>query len=224
MAMKTTKSRSSQEFVSIKEVRDGVLILRDNSLRIVLMTSSLNFALKSSNEQEAIILQYQSFLNSLDFSVQFLIHSRNLNIEPYLETLREKEQQQTDELLKIQTREYIEFVKEFVTATNIVNKTFYVVIPYKPSVLVTKEGPIGSIFKFLKKLSKKQEKPEITPQERFEEQKLQLQQRVSTVIQGLSRSGIRIAPLNTEELIELLYGLYNPGELEKTKLPEYVQK
>ena len=146
------KNNSSQDFVPIKEVREGIIVLEDGTLRMVVMASSLNFALKSTDEQEAIILQYQNFLNSLDFFVQFFIQSRNLNIEPYLETLKKKEKEKSDELLKIQIREYIEFVREFVTSTKIVSKSFYVVIPYSPPFLDTRTNPIiGFINKFFKK-------------------------------------------------------------------------
>jgi len=138
--MSKTKPKSSQKFVPIKEIRDDIVILEDNSLKTVLMASSLNFALKSNEEQEAIILQYQSFLNSLDFSVQFFIQSKKLNIEPYLETLKGKEQEQTDDLLKIQIQEYIEFIKEFVTSTNIVTKTFYIITSYKPTLFEEKKN------------------------------------------------------------------------------------
>ena len=117
------KSEASQKIVPIKKIRDGVVILNDNSMRMILMTSSLNFALKSSKEQDAIIFQYQNFLNSLDFHIQFFIQSRALNIENYIESLNEKEQQQTDELLKIQTKEYIDFIREFVISTKIVKKS-----------------------------------------------------------------------------------------------------
>jgi hypothetical protein len=214
---KIQKSRASQEIVPIKEIRGNVVVLKDGSLRMIIMVSSLNFALKSGEEQESIILQYQNFLNSLDFSVQFFVQSRSLNIEPYLQILKEREQKQTDELLKIQTREYIEFVREFVTATQIVNKTFFVVVPYTPTLLKT-EG--NRLLSFLDKFLKREKKPETMPQNQFQEHKLQLQQRADTIIQGLARTGIRATPLNTEELIELFYTLYNPGEGEKAKIPQ----
>ena len=209
--------KSTQEIVPVKEVRDGVVVLKDNSLRMIIMVSSMNFALKSSEEQTAIILQYQNFLNSLDFSLQFLIQSRSLNVDPYIETLTKRESEQTNELLKVQTREYIEFVREFVTATKIVNKNFYAIVPYTPGML---EGKKKSGFDFAKSLFNKETTAKVTPQETFEEHRLQLQQRANAVLQGLSRIGLRGVPLNTEELIELFYGLYNPGEGEKGKIPE----
>jgi hypothetical protein len=215
---KQFKTKASQEFVPIKEIRDGVLVLDDNSLRMVIMVSSINFALKSKGEQEAIIIQYQNLLNSLDFSVQFLVQSRKLNIEPYLETLRKRQKEQTEELLKIQTAEYMDFIKEFVASTNIVNKNFYVVIPYTPTFFEREQN--NPISNFLNKiLRRKKEQQQVGTREKFDEYKIQLQQRADLVIQGLSRTGIRAAPLNTEELIELFYILYNPGEIEKSNVP-----
>ncbi|MDP3762960.1 MAG: hypothetical protein Q8Q97_02715 [bacterium] len=215
--MAQAKAKSAQEFLPIEEIRDGIVLLKDGTMKIVLMASSLNFALKSADEQEAIIFQYQNFLNSLDFSVQFFIQSRRLNITPYLDTLREAAIAQPNELLKIQTNEYIEFVKNFVSSSNIVAKNFYVVVPFQPPPFQTPQGAlnalIGSFIKSRHKFTR-------ISDEKFEEYKTQLWQRVDTVSQGLIRSGVRLAPLNTEELVELYYGLFNPGELEKGKAPE----
>lgn len=215
--MAQVKAKSAQEFVPIKEIRDGVVVMKDGSLKVVLMASSLNFALKSAEEQEAIILQYQNFLNSLDFSVQFFIQSRRLNINPYLDTLAAAEKNQVNELLKIQTREYIEFVKNFVQSASIVNKTFYAVVPFQPPPFESAKGAFQAIFGTL---FRKREVFHRISDEKFEEYKTQLFQRVDSVAQGLIRSGVRIAPLNTEELVELYYGLFNPGELEKGHAPE----
>jgi len=213
------QAESAQKILQIEEIRDGVLILKDGGLRAVLMASSLNFALKSADEQTAIILQYQNFLNSLDFQVQFFIQSRRLNIEPYIDSLKEAEKKQTNELLRIQITEYMEFVRTFVRAANIVTKNFYIVIPFAPQVLAsTREGFAGMIAGLM---GKGGARIKTMPKEKFEEYKIQLWQRADTVAQGLVRAGVRAVPLNTEELIELFYGLYNPGELEKGKPPTY---
>lgn len=211
------KSKSSQDFVPIKEIRDNVLVLKDGSYRMLLMTSALNFALKSSDEQTAVIIQYQNFLNSLDFSVQIFVQSRSLNIEPYLETLRQREKEQTNELLKIQMKEYVDFVREFVATTSIVNKSFYIVVPYSSGSLSAAHNPISDLF--AKFFPGNKAKASSASQEKFEECKIQLQQRVGSIIQGLSRVGIRSAPLKTEEIIELFFKLYNPSEIELTKIP-----
>lgn len=211
---------STQSFVPIKEIRDGVIVLKDGGLRAALMVSSLNFALKSSEEQEAIILQYQNFLNSLDFSVQFFIQSRRLNIAPYLDLLKERQRKETNDLLKIQEAEYIDFVKNFVESTGIVTKMFYVVVPYVPSILPASGGTVSGIFDALFGRRKKGRGARGDTSNNFEENKLQLFQRADAVLQGINRTGVRAVPLNTEELIELFFGLYNPGESEKGKAPE----
>jgi hypothetical protein len=217
--MSSTKlnAKSSQEFVPIQEIRDGVVVLKNSGMRAVLMASSLNFALKSTEEQEATIYQYQNFLNSLDFTVQFFIQSRKLNITPYLETLAEAEKNQLNELLKIQTREYIEFIKNFVETSNTVTKSFYAVVPYDPPAFESPKGAFDSLFGFL---PGKKSQPKKMQDEKFEEYRVQLFQRMDTVAQGLTSAGVRVAPLNTDELIELYYGLFNPGEIEKGRAPE----
>ncbi len=207
-------STASQNILQIESIRDGVLILKDKSLRAILMTSSLNFALKSQDEQTAIILQYQSFLNSLDFPIQFFVQSRKLNIEPYLDTLKETQKVQTSDLLKVQITEYIEFIRTFVRASSIVSKSFYIVLPYSPAVVVQ-----GRVSGLLDMFSKKDKVPKMLSPEVFEEYKNQLWQRVDHVSQGIIRTGVRAVPLNTEELIELFYGLYNPGAPGKGKIP-----
>lgn len=209
----------SQDLVPIEEIRDGVVVLSDGSLRAVLMASSVNFALKSPDEQDAIILQYQNFLNSLDFPIQFFIQSRKLNIEPYLNSLRERRKVETNELLRIQIAEYMTFVKEFVENGNIVSKTFYIVVPFMPtSLLGDKDKGIKSAFSAF--FGKKRAEGEVMSDEQFQEYRTQLWQRVETVVGGLVRTGVRTAPLNTEELIELYYGLYRPEEADKSKAPK----
>jgi hypothetical protein len=205
------KAKASQEFVPLKEVRDGVIVLQDDTLRAIYMTSSLNMALKSADEQEAILRQFQNFLNSLDFSVQFFIQSRELDIRPYLNLLEKRYTEQTSELMKIQVREYIEFIKTFTEGANIMSKSFYVVIPYNPSML--DNGIAGNIRSMMPIGSRGGAEAKAKNQS-FEEARTQLEQRVTVVSQGLSRCGIRIAPLGTEEVIELFYKLFNLGELE----------
>lgn len=203
-------SAPAQQFVAIDAIREDTVILKDGGLRVILMCSSFNFALKSSDEQDAVIFQYQNFLNALDFPLQFVIHSRRLNIEPYLESLAERQKEELAELLKIQIAEYIEFIKTFVAATNIMSKSFFVVVPFTP-VTLTDAGIVSRALSIMG-VGKPQEQD---ADRAFEERKQQLWQRVDTVTEGLQRVGIRSAPLNTEELIELFYGLYNPTEFEK---------
>ena len=211
------QAQSAQDLLEIQELRDGVLVMKNGGLRAILMASSINFALKSVDEQNAIIFQYQNFLNSLDFPVQIFLQSRKLNIDPYLGILRDAEKKQTNDLLKIQIAEYSEFVRAFVKTANIVNKNFYIVVPFSPPVFETPKEGMRSIMGIFKG-KKESAKSGILP-EKFEEYKNQLWQRVDGVIQGIVRTGVRAVPLNTEELIELFYSLYNPGELEKGKPP-----
>ena len=184
------------------------MILKDTSMCGVLLASSLNFALKSGDEQTAIIAQFQNFLNSLDFSVQFFVQSRKLDIRPYIALLEERLKAQTEDLMKVQVREYIEFIKAFTERANIMSKHFFVVVPYAPPSLDIKKNIEQKVFG----------KSEVYARSKdmgFEEHRSQLEQRMSVVEQGLTRTGVRTIPLGTEEIIELLYKEFNPGELEK---------
>lgn len=206
----TVASKATQDFVPIKEVRDGVVILKDGSMRAVVLASSVNFSLKSDDERNAITMQFQDFLNSLDFPVEISIQSRRLDIRPYIALLEEQYKKQLNDLMKIQTREYIEFVKKFTESTSIMTKSFFVVVPYDPAIISTKGS--SSIGIFQKKSSEAEAKAK---QASFEENVTQLDQRVSVVEQGLVRSGIRVIRLGTEEVIELFYKIFNPGDTEK---------
>jgi hypothetical protein len=200
------KSDATQNFIPIKEVRDGIVILKDGSLRALMMTSSLNFALKSEDEQQSIIFQFQNFLNSLDFSIQIFLQSRRLDIRPYIALLENRQKEQTNDLLKIQIKEYIQFIKTFTENTNIMTKTFFIVVPYTPPQLSASKG---SQF-FNKQTSKKQ-----NDTANFDEDAIQLEQRISVVEQGITRTGVRAVRLGTEEIIEVYYRLFNPGDVEK---------
>ncbi len=205
-------AKPTQTFVPIKEIRDGIIVLKDGSLRSILLASSLNFALKSSDEQQSIIFQFQNFLNSLNFSIQIYTQSRRLDIRPYIALLEDKLRDQVGDLMKMQTREYIEFIKSFTESTNIMTKSFFIVIPYSAAALSGPSSIKSSIMG--KKRAAESDKAS------FEETRSQLQQRVEVVQQGLVRCGIRIASLGTEELIELFYKTFNPGDVEK---PIHVQ-
>lgn len=205
------KSKTSQDFVPIKEIRQSTVVLKDGSLRGVVMASSINFALKSNEEQQSVMYQFQNFLNSLDFSVQIFIQSRRLDIRPYIALLEGRLKEQVGDLLKIQTREYIEFIKNFTENSNIMTKTFFIVVPYTPPVLNSKTGP-GSFLSKQKQSSASNAEMKL---EQFEEHRSQLEQRISVVEQGLVRCGIRTIQLGTEEVVELFYKIFNPGDTEK---------
>ncbi len=175
------------------------------------MVSSLNFALKSEDEQSAIISQFQNFLNSLSFSVQILVQSRKLNITEYLDKLKELEEKQENELLQIQTTGYREFIESLIKEGTIMNKNFYIVIPYTLS-----ENQESSATK---KPWKKIEIPVLT-EENFERCKNQLRQRIEFAASGLRRCGLRAVPLTTAEIIELLWALHHPKAAEVGYYPE----
>jgi hypothetical protein len=195
---------ATQDFVAIRDIKDGVVILKSGQMCMVLLASSVNFALKSSDEQQAILMQFQSFLNTLDFSLQIYVQSRRLNIEPYLELLKSREPLQDNDLMRIQLREYIEFIHTFTTEVEIMSKNFFVIIPYTSTPINITKG-ITSLFSTKAKVG--------TPSEmRFEEQRLQIEQRVAIVEQGLSRIGVRTIALKNDDLVELFYHIYNPGD------------
>jgi hypothetical protein len=204
-------SSSTQSFVPIKEVRDGIIVEKDGGMRGILLASSLNFSLKSEDEKNAILLQFQDFLNSLDFSVQIVIQSRKLDIRPYLALLEKQEKEQQIELMKVQTREYIEFIRSFTESTNIMTKNFFVVVSYNPAAISGEK--VSALTSFLGKKSSKDKAADKSSS--FEESRTQLEERLAIVEQGLVRTGIRVARLGTDEVIELFYKAFNPGETEK---------
>lgn len=207
---KKAANASTQQYVDVKEVRDSVIILKNGGFRSVLLVSSLNFDLKSTEEQDAIISQYQAFLNSLDFPVQVLIHSRRFNIEPYLQLLKEKEEEQTNELLRLQISEYQHFIKNLTEVSDIMSKYFYVIVPFA----AIEDEHSGFFDKMSNIMNPKQAIHE--KRELFETYKNQLWQRVDHVSIGLSGTGVNVAILNTEEIIELLYNTYNPSLFSTT--------
>jgi type IV secretory pathway VirB4 component len=198
----------SQDFVPISEIREGIMILKDGSMRAVVLATSINFALKSTEEQESVIYQFQNFLNSLDFSVQVYIQSRKLDIRPYVALLEERFRAQTSDLMKIQISEYIMFIKGLTEGSNIMTKSFFLTIPYEPTL-----SPGKNFSNILKK--KDEETKQKNKNDEFEEIKNQIEQRISVVEQGLSRCGVKVARLGSEELVELFYRIFNPGDAEK---------
>lgn len=212
----TGQNNSTQDFVPIKEIKNGTVILKDGSMRAILMVSSINFGLKSADEKTAIILAFQNFLNSIDFSLQIFIESKRLDIKPYLKTLEERMNEQTNELLKIQIREYIGFIKFFTTNHNVMTKSFFVVVPYSPALIQI--GGRGFFGRFLGGKKPKGKKSDEVNQ--FEENLGQLNLRLNVVKGNLSRIGLRSEVLGTEELIELYFKIFNPGETTTPNISE----
>src|SRR3990172_6510131 len=211
---KQATTSATQAFLSVAEIREDVIILKNGSIRGVLAVSAINYDLKSSEEQEAIILQYQNFLNSLDFPIQILINSRKLNLTHYMEMLEKKEREQQNELLRLQISEYKNFIGQLVIVSNIMDKSFYVVVPFFP-IENTKKGFFSN---FLATLNPRKEVLEKT--ESFETYKSQLFQRMDHITAGLAGTGLRMTPLKTQELIELAYNAYNPSVFVLTELED----
>lgn len=193
-------SPGSQRLLDVVDIRDGMVIVKGGGFRAILMCSSVNFALKSQDEQDSLIYRFQNFLNSLDFPVQIVVNSRQLNLDKYLEDLGDRALKQENELLKIQTQEYVDFVKNLIKFSNIISKYFYTVIPFEPGASGAKGGFGGSL-----RYTKQQ----------LEEFKTQLWQRLKHVKIGLEATEIKAEPLNTAELVELFYNLYNPDDKMK---------
>ncbi len=202
--------KSAQDFIPIKQVRDGVIILKNKGLRSILMVSSINIALKSRDEQEAILYQFQAFLNSLDFPCQIIVQSRKTNITGYIEKIKKLEEEQKNELLKQQTAGYREFLEEFVTRESIYTKNFFVVIPYSvPTMGGSKKATKGTAD---------------LNEDSFQRGKDQLYQRMEFVALGLRRCGLHCAPLTTIEVIELFWSLFHPKSAESGYYPEFPEE
>jgi type IV secretory pathway VirB4 component len=201
---------TTQHFVPLRDIKDNVVILKNGQMNMVLLASSINFALKSLDEQEAILRQFQSFLNTIDFSVQFYVQSRRLNIQPYLDLLAGREEAQDNDLMQIQLREYIQFIKTFTAEVDVMSKSFFIVVPYTPMAANLQTNLEG-----FKELIGGQ-KNVYFDDKNFPEHKLQLEQRVALVEQGLSGIGVRTILLQNEELVELYYHIFNPGEISST--------
>ncbi|MFA6383621.1 MAG: hypothetical protein WCX17_04340 [Parcubacteria group bacterium] len=209
---KKASTSPTQQFLDVAEVREEAIVLKSGALRSVLAVSAINYDLKSSEEQDAIVNQYQNFLNSLDFPVQILISSRKLNIEKYVSFIETKEKVQENELLRLQISEYKNFIHQLVAVSNIMEKNFYIIVPFSP--IENKDtgllSNLGNMINPKKNILEKREN--------FEIYRNQLFQRVDHVIAGLSGIGLRIVPLQTQDLIELLYESYNPKVFNEEEL------
>ncbi len=217
----TFPSDATQQFVEIDQIKDDVVILKGGGLRAVLLVAGTNFELKSEDEQDIITGTYQSFLNALDFSIQIIVHSRKVNIDAYLEKMAKIREKESNELLRNQIDEYIQFVKSFVKENEIMTKNFFVVVPYTPGGVKEMKKGVKKFIPFFGKNKKQNSK-----EEDMEHQVQQLRQRVEQVLAGLERIGLRSVQLNKEELLELYYNLYNPQTVhrELKKQPEGATK
>lgn len=209
---KTKAGTPTQQYLDILEIRDDTVVLKDGTLRAVLLVSSINFSLKSDEEQEAVIEAYTQFLNTIDFPLQVVIQSRRLDIDQYLLTLQQLEKQQPNELLKMQSQDYRQFVAELVQIADIMTKRFYIVIPYSPKV----DRPA----KFFSRLLETFTPTSIIhlKQKQFEEFRGDLLKRVDTIMNSLDSAGLKSVILDTQSLIELYYNSYNPETSRQQKL------
>ncbi len=212
---KNTKKKSTQQYLDIAEIRDNIVVLKDGSLRAVLLASSINFALKSEEEQNAIIQSYISFLNSLDFPLQIVIQSRELNMDTYLQGLEAKQREQTNELLRTQIAEYHQYIKQLITLGEIMSKRFYVVVPYNTE---TQKGGKKGFFSTMSTILSPATVLRLS-QKQFIHHSTRLQSRIDKVISGLGSMGITGAQLSTQNLIELYYNSYNPELSFSQKIP-----
>jgi len=201
---KATVGVSTQQYLDIAEIKDNTVIMRDGTLRAVLSVSSINFALKSEDEQNAVISAYVGFLNNIGAMIQIVIQSRELNIANYLEFIGQKEKEQTNKLLKMQTADYIDYIKELISIGKIMNKKFYIIVPYSPTTDQRKSffASLTEAFKPASSLKLKES--------HFLKLKESLDRRVDSVISSVSSLGVDVQQLSTQLLIELYYQTYNP--------------
>ena len=199
--------QSTKNLVDIADIVDNVVILKNGSLRTVIEVSSINFELRSEGEQMAILQNFQRLLNSTDFPLQIVVNSRKLDIEDYVKLIDKSTESLTSELLKIQAAEYSKFIKELADLSNIMSKKFYIVVPFYVFETPSKTGIMDSIKSIIKPSGVvKQIKPE-----QLETYRNQLMQRVELVFDGLVGLGLKTRLLEGPELMNLYYGLYNPG-------------
>jgi hypothetical protein len=207
-------SVSTQQYLNIAEIKDDTVIMKDGTLRAVLLVSSINFALKSEDEQNAVIDSYVRFLNNLSFNLQIVIQSRELDIENYLQYLKGKEKEQTNKLLKVQTADYIEYIKELTSLGKIMNKRFYVVVPYN-SLSDKHKSFFSQISESLRPATIIRLK-----EKTFKGYQEKLERRLESVMGGLESIGVAVARLDTQSLIELYYKTYNPETSKNQELAD----
>lgn len=203
--------KSTQSFLTVSEIKQDTMLMESGKYIAVVAVSSVNFALKSGDEQNALIQGYQNFLNSLDFEIQILMQSRKMDVHSYLEEVKKKMETQTNELLRVQTQEYIEFISKLIENASIMNKNFYILVSHFPGMVAPGSGK-GGLFGFFKKSSAID--ATAAKNAKFENEKQKLDQKISTVVSGLSGLGLRAVQLSTEEITELLYNSYNFGSAQ----------
>ncbi len=199
--------KSTQRAIPIKEIKDGIIVTKSGGLRIAMLVSTINFALKSETEQNAIIFAYQNFLNALNFPIEIVVQSKRLDLEDYLIKLNTQKEKADNQLVRLQITDYIDFIKRLITIANIMEKRFFVVVPYDPV-------PLAQVWFIQRLLGQGGKKEKVG----FEQYKATILQRANLIASGLSTMGLRAIQLTTQELIELSYSLYNPETATKERL------
>ena len=205
---------ATQRYLDIAELRDDMVIMKDGTVRAVLLVSSINFALKSDDEQQATVQAYMTFLNSLDYPIQIVVQSRKMNIDPYLQSLADFRKKTSNELLRAQIDDYRDFVKELVELGEIMQKSFFVVIPYDP---VTNKRK--NFWNRLSEAASPSVAAKSSPKQ-LAERKEQMMRRVGTVGGSLMSMGLEAIRLDTQGLIELYYNAYNPDIFSEEHLKD----
>jgi len=195
---------ATQQFIDLAGIKDGIVITTSGGYRMIFNVGVTNFSLKSEEEQNSIIFQYQGFLNSLHFPIEIVMRSKRLDLNPYIKKLTVLKEKQNNELLRVQMEDYIDFVGELVNMANIMKKNFYVVVPYDP-IEIKKPSVFGKLFS-----GKEGARGIKVADTTFKRYKDQLMERANTVASGLGGLGLHCVQLTTEEIIELFYGIYNP--------------
>lgn len=214
-------TNSTQTHLRMAEIRDNILILKNGGVRAILKTSSINFNLKSEQEQNAIIYSYQNFLNSLEFPIQILIRSKKLDIDDYIENIKALGDKQENKLLQEQTYEYAQYVKRLVEYADIMEKQFYVVVAYDPIRTPQPSEGTGKFQAFFQRLSPKDSSGDVKMRHNeFENLKKSLMQRVNVVQSGLENCGLKVEQIATTGLIQLLYESYNPVTSRNQKIKD----
>lgn len=222
-AAKSTNPNSTQNSLQIAEIRDGIVIMNDGSYRAVIMCKAINFDLMSPTEREAVEYSYQGFLNSLYFPIQIFIRSQKVDLGPYIEKLDKIRSEHENMLLALLMEDYINFMSDLATQTNVMDKKFYVVLPLFPTVEVGKVvGKAANASKgFLANALGQKEQKVVINEADLERAKTELRNRVQAAIGGLQQAGIQSLPLDTQELIELYYDAYNPDTATRQQLKNF---
>lgn len=217
-----TNPNSTQNMLQFAEIRDGIIIMNDGSFRSIIMVKSINFDLMSQNEQEAVEYNYQGFLNSLYFPIQIFVRSAKVDITPYIERLEKIRTEHDNMLLAMLMEDYVGFINQISQQTNIMDKRFYVVIPFFPQIDPQKALTNSKNFiTGLVGMFNTKEQHVVINEADLQKAKTELRDRVQSVLSGLMQCGVQGLPLDTQELIELLYDTYNPDTATRQPLKNF---